>query len=96
MGTQFHRLTTPRAWGPDVVQADSAWNLEAHHVVSPARLQLPQRIQEASSTRGRWTCVAVAVKVGSLPAPSVGPSTQPFRETSGCPAVGSALEPPGT
>ena len=65
-----------------MVQVDSAWNLEAHHVVSPDQLQLTERIPEASSTRGRWTCVALAAKVGLLPAPSLGPSTQPFRETS--------------
>ena len=35
MGTQFQRLTTPRALGPESVQADSAWNLEAHHVIFP-------------------------------------------------------------
>ena len=65
MGTQFYRLTSPRAWGPDVVQADSAWNLEAHHVVSPARLQLPERIPEASSARGQSTCVALVAKIES-------------------------------
>ena len=42
MGTQFQRLTASRAWGPEAVQADSARNLEAHHVVSLARLQLPR------------------------------------------------------
>ena len=40
MGTQFQCLTASRAWGPEAVQADSARNLEAHHVVSQARLQL--------------------------------------------------------
>ena len=34
MGTQFQRLTASRAWGPEAVQADSARNLEAHHVFS--------------------------------------------------------------
>ena len=42
MGTQFQRLTASRAWGPEAVQADSARNLEAHHVISQARLQLPR------------------------------------------------------
>ena len=28
MGTQFQRLTTPRAWDPEAMQADSARNLE--------------------------------------------------------------------
>ena len=47
------------------MQADSAWNLEAHHVVSQARLQLPERIPEDNSTKGRTTCVALAAKEGS-------------------------------
>ena len=42
MGTQLKRLTTPRAWDPEAVQADSARNVEAHHVVSHTRLQLPR------------------------------------------------------
>ena len=62
MGTQFQRLTASRSWGPEVVEADSALNLEAHHVVSFARLHLPERIPEVSSTRGRSKFVAVAVK----------------------------------
>ena len=41
MGTQFQRLTASRAWGPEAVQADSARHLEAYHVISQARLQLP-------------------------------------------------------
>ena len=36
MGTQFQGLTASRAWGPEALQADSARNLEAQHV-----LQLP-------------------------------------------------------
>ena len=65
MGTQLQRLRSPRAWGPEVVQGDLAWNLEAHHVDSEARLQLPVRILEVSSTRGGSMCVASAVKDGS-------------------------------
>ena len=34
MGTQLKRLTAPRAWDPEAVQADPARNLEANHVVS--------------------------------------------------------------
>ena len=82
MGTQFQRLTASRAWRPEVVEADSAWKLEAHHVVSHARLHLPERIPEVSSTRGRSKFVAVAAKDGSWPAPSLVPSTQTFRETT--------------
>ena len=48
-----------------VVQAALAWNQEAHHVISQARLQLPERIPESSSTRGQSTCVTLAVKDGS-------------------------------
>ena len=62
MGTQFQRLTTPHAWSTEAVQVDSACNLEAHHVVSQAWLHLPERIQEASTTRGRWTCAALQTK----------------------------------
>ena len=65
MGTQFQRLTTPRAWDPEAVQADSARNLEAHHVVSQARLQLHERIPEDSSTRGGTTYVDLTAKEGS-------------------------------
>ena len=64
MGTQFQRLTTPRAWGPEAVQADSAWNMEAHHDVSQSWLQLPEMITEYSSTRGRSKFVALAAKDG--------------------------------
>ena len=65
MGTQFQRLTTQGAWGPEAVQAHLAWNLEAQHVVSQARLQLPEWIEEASSTRAPITCVALAAKDAS-------------------------------
>ena len=51
MGTQFQRLTASRAWGPDAVQPDSARNLEAHHVVSQARLQLPSGLRRPPRTR---------------------------------------------
>ena len=65
MGTPCQSLTRPRAWGPEAVQADSAWKLQAHHVVSQARVQLTERIPEASSNRGRSTSVALAAKDGS-------------------------------
>ena len=65
MGTHYQSMTTPRTWGSEVVQAHSAWNLEAHHVVSKDWLQLPQMITEASPTRGASTCVALAAKNGS-------------------------------
>ena len=51
MGTQFQRLTASRAWGPEAVQADSARNLEAHHVVSQARLQLPRGLRRPPRPR---------------------------------------------
>ena len=65
MGTQFQRRTTPSTWDPEAVMADSAWNLEVHHVITQARLQLPERIPEAYSTVGGKTCVALAAKEGS-------------------------------
>ena len=82
MGTQFQRLTASRAWRPEVVEADSAWKLKAHHVVSLARPHLPERIPEVSSTRGRSKFVAVVAKDGSWLAASLVPSTQTFREAT--------------
>ena len=46
MGTQYQNLTTQHDWGPQAVQAHSAWNLEAHHVLSQARLQWPEKIPD--------------------------------------------------
>ena len=51
MGTQLKRLTAPRAWDPEAVQADSARNVEANHVVSHARLQLPRRFRRPPRPR---------------------------------------------
>ena len=51
MGTQFQRLTASQAWGPEAVQADSERNLEAHHVVSQARLQLPRGLRRPPRPR---------------------------------------------
>ena len=62
MGMQHQSLTTPHAWGPEAVQAHTAWNMEAHHVISQARLQLSERIPETSPTRGPSMCVALAAK----------------------------------
>ena len=42
MGTQFQGLTEPRAWDPEAVQADSAWKLEAHRVISQAGCSCPK------------------------------------------------------
>ena len=41
MGTQIQRLTASRTWGPEAVQAESARNLEAHHIVSQAGCRSP-------------------------------------------------------
>ena len=81
MGTQFQRLTTPHAWSTEAVQVDSACNLEAHHVVSQAWLQLPERIPEASSTRGPITCVALQTK------------TDPDRHRPLCPQLSPSGRP---
>ena len=51
MGTQFQRLTASRTWGPEAVQTDSARNLEPHHVVSQAGLQLPRGLQRPPRPR---------------------------------------------
>ena len=45
MGTQFQRLRASRARGAEAVQADSARKLEAHHVVSQARMQHQRGLQ---------------------------------------------------
>ena len=47
------------------MQTHSAWNLEAleaHHVISQAQLQLPERIPEAFPNRGPLTYLALAAK----------------------------------
>ena len=95
MKTQFQRLTASRAWGPEALQADSARNLEAHHVVSQARLQRRERIPEASSRRGQSKCLDLAAKNRSGKAQSLVSSPQPFRETTALLWV-RRLEPPGT
>ena len=69
-------------WGSEAVNDDSAWKVEAHHVISKAVLQRPERIPEYSSTRGRSTCVGLAAKDGTCPAPSLFPSNEPFGETT--------------
>ena len=51
MGPQFQRLTASRAWGPEAVQAESARNLEAHYVLSQARLQLPREVRRLPRPR---------------------------------------------
>ena len=51
MRTQFQRLTSSRAWGPEAVQADSARNLEANHVVSQDRLQLGRDLRRPPRPR---------------------------------------------
>ena len=56
MGTQFQRLTASHAWGPEAVQADSARNLEAHHVVSQARLPLPRGLRRPPRPRRNSMC----------------------------------------
>ena len=62
MGTQFQRLTKPRAWGPEEVQTHVSWNLEAHHVIFQEGMQLHKRNPEASLTGGPSTSVALAAK----------------------------------
>ena len=66
MGTQFQRLTAARAWDPEAVQSHMALNPEAHHAVSQARLHLPERIPEASSTRGPIDVCGVGSRRGIL------------------------------
>ena len=81
MGTQFQRLTTPRAWGPEAVQADSARNLEAHHVISQARLQL---------TRGFWRPPLTGADRRMWPWQ---PKTHPDRHRPLCPQLSPSWRP---
>ena len=84
METQFQRLTTPRTLGPEAVQADSAGNLEAHHVVSQARLHLPWRIPESTSTRVPITCVALGAKTDPDRHPPLCPQISPLGRSLPC------------
>ena len=80
MGTEFQRLTAPHDWSPEGVQTDSAWNLEAHHVVSQARLQLPRGFRRPP-TRGGSKCVAM------------GANTDPDRHRPLCPQLSPSRRP---
>ena len=55
-------MTTPRTGCLEAVQAHSAWNLEAQHVLSQAPAVAAEYFPEASSTGGPSTCVALAAK----------------------------------
>ena len=91
MGTQFQRLTASRAWGPEAVQADSARNLEAHHVVSQARLQLPRGLRRPPRPREEehvWHGSQRGILTGTVPS-----ALNSVLRGDHCPAVGSA---PGT
>ena len=81
MGTQFQRLTASRAWGPEAVQADSARNLEAHHVISQARLQL---------TRGFWRPPLTGADRCMWPWQ---PKTHPDRHRPLCPQLSPSWRP---
>ena len=81
MGTQSQNLTTPRTWASQAVQSHSAWNLEADHVVSQARLQLPEGIPESSPTRVPSTCVPWQ------------PKTDPERQPTLCPQLSPSARP---
>ena len=62
MGTQYQSLKTPRVWVHEAVQNHSAKNLEHHHVLSKAWLQLPKRIPEASLKGGPYICLDLELK----------------------------------
>ena len=70
MGTQFQRLTTPRAWGPEAVQALSAWNLEAHHVFSRpvfSCLRVFRKPPRPGAHRPVWPWQPRQIVTGTLP-----------------------------
>ena len=89
MGTQFQRLTAARAWDPEAVQSHMALNPEAHHAVSQARLHLPERIPEASSTRGPIDVCGVGSRRGILTG-TVPCALNSALRGDHCPAVSSA------
>ena len=88
MGTQFQHLTAARAWDP-AVQSHMALNPEAHHAVSQARLHLPERIPEASSTRGPIDVCGVGSRRGILTG-TVPCALNSALRGDHCPAVSSA------
>ena len=81
METQFQSLITARTWVPESVQKYSH-NMEHHHVISKARLQLQQRIYEYYTKSIPYTCLDFVPKDKSLLETSLVYSTQPFRETT--------------
>ena len=89
MGTHFQRLTAARAWDPEAVQSHMALNPEAHHAVSQARLHLPERIPEASSTRGPIDVCGVGSRRGILTG-TVPCALNSALRGDHCPAVSSA------
>ena len=66
-----------------------ALNPEAHHAVSQARLHLPERIPEASSTRGPIDVCGVGSQRGILTG-TVPCALNSALQEDHCPAVGSA------
>ena len=89
MGTQLQRLTAARAWDQEAVQSHMALNPEAHHAVSQARLHLPERIPEASSTRGPIDVCGVGSRRGILTG-TVPCALNSALRGDHCPAVSSA------
>ena len=61
-GDPIPKSETPRVWVHEVVQNHSAKNLEHHHVLSKAWLQLPKRIPETSLKGGSYVCLALELK----------------------------------
>ena len=89
MGTQFQRLTTPRALGPESVQADSAWNLEAHHVIFPGPAAAAREDSGGLLDQGPNELCGLGsqreILTGSLPC-----ALNSVLRGDHCPAVGSA------
>ena len=77
-----------KMWQHHVPGVHKQYRLSGHgtwklSISFPRWLQLPERIPEASPTRGPSTCVALAAKDWSWPVVSLVPSSQPFGETTG-------------
>ena len=62
MGTQFLTLRILGTRGPEVVRDFLAWNMEHHHVIGKAQMELHKRVPEAQLKSGPHMRMALAPK----------------------------------
>ena len=84
METQYQSLTTRRAWVPKMEQVPSAWNLESHHDVCQACLQLRERIPEDPQLGAQRDVWALKPKTDPNWYPPLCPHLSPLGRTSRC------------